>query len=69
MLTLALNLRWIGALWGAAVGIILADILYYLTDSLTSFLLFIPGALVGYWLARRTLRKWGSVEGYLKGGK
>ncbi|MBI0582288.1 MAG: hypothetical protein JET69_04655 [Methanomassiliicoccales archaeon] len=47
----------------------MADILYYLTDSLTSFLLFIPGALVGYWLARRTLRKWGSVEGYLKGGK
>ncbi len=66
---MALNLRWIGALWGAAVGIILADVLYFLTDSLTSFLLFIPGALIGYWLARRALRKWGSVEQYLKGGK
>ena len=56
-------------MWGAAVGIILADVLYFLTDSLASFMLFIPGALVGYWLARRFLHKWGSVEGYLKGGK
>jgi len=51
------------------VGIILADILYFLTDSLLSFLLFIPCALVGYWLAKRALRKWGSVEEYLKGAK
>lgn len=66
---MALNLKWVGTIWGAAVGIILADILYYLTDSLLSFLLFIPCALVGYWLAKRALRKWGSVEEYLKGAK
>jgi membrane protein implicated in regulation of membrane protease activity len=56
-------------MWGAAVGIILADILYYLTDSLASFLLFIPFALIGYLLARRFLRKWGSVEEYMKQSK
>lgn len=66
---MALNLKWVGTIWGAAVGIILADILYFLTDSLLSFLLFIPCALVGYWLAKRALRKWGSVEEYLKGAK
>jgi len=62
---LALNLIWLGTIWGAAVGIILADILYFLTDSLLSFLLFLPCALVGYLLARRTLRRWGSVEEYM----
>jgi hypothetical protein len=51
------------------VGIILADILYFLTYSLASFLLFIPCAFAGFWLARRALRKWGSVENYLKGSK
>jgi positive regulator of sigma E activity len=51
------------------VGIILGDVLYFFTDSLAAFLLFIPGAFVGYWLARRFMRKWGSFEGYLKGGK
>jgi len=56
-------------IWGAAVGIILADVLYFFTDSLASFLLFIPCALIGYWLAKRALRKWGSVEEYLKGRK
>ncbi|MHC1680617.1 MAG: hypothetical protein AB9860_05140 [Methanomassiliicoccales archaeon] len=66
---MALNLLWVGTIWGAAVGIILADVLYFLTDSLASFLLCIPFALVGYWLARRFLRKWGSVEGYLKDSK
>ncbi|NLX47800.1 MAG: hypothetical protein GXY70_06510 [Euryarchaeota archaeon] len=62
---MALNLIWLGTIWGAAVGIILADILYFLTDSLLSFLLFLPCALVGYLLARRTLRRWGSVEEYM----
>lgn len=62
---MALNLLWLGTIWGAAVGIIIADILYFLTDSLLSFLLFIPCAVVGYLLARRALRKWGSVEEYL----
>jgi len=66
---LALNLIWVGTIWGAAVGIILADVLYFLTDSLASFLLFIPCAFIGYWLARRAIRKWGSVEEYLKGHK
>ncbi|HRR67330.1 MAG TPA: hypothetical protein P5063_06765, partial [Methanomassiliicoccales archaeon] len=51
------NLLWLGTIWGAAVGIILADILYYFTDSLASFLLFIPCALVGYLIAWRALRK------------
>jgi membrane protein implicated in regulation of membrane protease activity len=66
---LALNVLWVGSIWGAAVGIILGDVLYFLTDSLVSFLLFIPFALIGFLLARRFLRKWGSVEEYLKGGK
>lgn len=66
---MALNLIWVGTIWGAAVGIILADVLYFLTDSLASFLLFIPCAIVGYWLAKRALRRWGSVEEYLKGGR
>ncbi|KAF5044459.1 hypothetical protein DSECCO2_491630 [anaerobic digester metagenome] len=66
---MALNLIWVGTIWGAAVGIILADILYFLTYSLASFLLFIPCAFAGFWLARRALRKWGSVENYLKGSK
>lgn len=66
---MALNLLWVGTIWGAAVGIILGDVLYFFTDSLAAFLLFIPGAFVGYWLARRFMRKWGSFEGYLKGGK
>ncbi len=66
---MAINLLRLGTIWGAAVGIILADILYYLTDSLFSFLLFIPCAIVGYWLAKRTLRRWGSVEEYLRGHK
>lgn len=69
MRQLALNLVWVGTIWGAAVGIILADILYFLTDSLWSFLLFIPCALVGYLLAKRALRRWDSVEEYLKGSK
>jgi membrane protein implicated in regulation of membrane protease activity len=56
-------------MWGAAVGIIIADIVYFLTGSVAAFLLFIPGALIGYWLARRFLNKWGSVEGYIKGNK
>jgi len=56
-------------MWGASVGIIIADIVYFFTDSLASFLLFIPFAIIGYLLARRFLRKWGSVEGYIKGGK
>lgn len=51
------------------MGIILADVLYFLTDSLASFLLFIPFAFLGYLLARRFLRKWGSVEEYLKGSR
>jgi len=66
---LALNLKWVGTIWGAAVGIILANILYFLTDSLLSFLLFIPCAIVGYLLAKRALRKWGSVEDFLRGDK
>jgi len=66
---LALNILWVGTIWGAAVGIILADVLYFLTDSLLSFLLFIPFALIGFLLARRFLRKNGSVEEYLKGRK
>ena len=66
---MALNMLWVGSIWGAAVGIILGDVLYFLTDSLVSFLLFIPFALIGFLLARRFLRKWGSVEEYLKGGK
>jgi len=66
---LALNILWVGTIWGAAVGIILADVLYFLTDSLLSFLLSIPFALIGFLLARRFLRKCGSVEEYLKGGK
>ncbi len=66
---MALNLKWVGTIWGAAVGIILADILYFLTDSLLSFLLFIPCAIVGYLLAKRALRKWGSVEEFLRGDK
>ncbi len=66
---MALNILWVGSMWGAAVGIILADILYYLTDSLASFLLFIPFAFIGYLLARRFLRKWGSVEEYMKQSK
>lgn len=66
---MAVNLIRLGIIWGAAVGIILADILYFLTDSLASFLLFIPCALAGYLLAKRTLRKWGSVEEYLKSRK
>ena len=45
---MALNLIWVGTIWGAAVGIILADVLYFLTDSLASFLLFIPCAFIGY---------------------
>ncbi len=61
---MALNLLWLGTIWGAAVGIILADVLYFFTDSLASFLLFIPCALVGYLIARRTLRKWRSSEGH-----
>ena len=51
------------------MGIILANILYFLTDSLLSFLLFIPCAIVGYLLAKRALRKWGSVEEFLRGDK
>lgn len=66
---MAINLLRLGVIWGAAVGIILADVLYFFTDSLASFLLFIPCALIGYWLAKRALRKWGSVEEYLKGRK
>lgn len=66
---MALNLKWVGTIWGAAVGIILANILYFLTDSLLSFLLFIPCAIVGYLLAKRALRKWGSVEEFLRGDK
>ncbi|OPX61038.1 MAG: hypothetical protein A4E30_01043 [Methanomassiliicoccales archaeon PtaB.Bin215] len=66
---MALNLKWVGTIWGAAVGIILANILYFLTDSLLSFLLFIPCAIVGYLLAKRALRKWGSVEDFLRGDK
>ncbi len=66
---MALNILWVGTIWGAAVGIILADVLYFLTDSLLSFLLSIPFALIGFLLARRFLRKCGSVEEYLKGGK
>ena len=66
---MALNILWVGTIWGAAVGIILADVLYFLTDSLLSFLLFIPFALIGFLLARRFLRKCGSVEEYLKGSK
>ncbi len=66
---MALNILWLGTICGAAVGIILADVLYFLTDSLLSFLLIIPFALIGYLLARRFLSKWGSVEEYLKGRK
>ena len=66
---MALNLLWVSTMWGAAVGIIIADIVYFFTDSLAAFLLFIPGAFAGYWLASRFLRKWGSVEKYLKDSK
>lgn len=66
---MGLNLLWVSTMWGAAVGIIIADIVYFLTGSVAAFLLFIPGALIGYWLARRFLKKWGSVEGYIKGKK
>jgi hypothetical membrane protein len=59
---LGLNLLWLGTIWGAAVGIILADILYFFTDSLLSFLLFIPCAFVGYLLARRYMRRMGSLD-------
>jgi len=65
---LALNLAWLGTIWGAAVGIILADVLYFLTDSLYSFLLIIPCGLIGYILGRRALLKWGSIEEYIKKG-
>ncbi len=66
---MAPSLLWVSTMWGASVGIIIADIVYFFTDSLASFLLFIPFAIIGYLLARRFLRKWGSVEGYIKGGK
>jgi len=62
---MGLNLIWLGTIWGAAVGIILADILYFLTDSLLSFLLFIPCAAIGFYLGRKTLRKWGSTEEFI----
>jgi len=63
---LGLNLVWLGTIWGAAVGIILADVLYFLTDSLWSFLLFIPTSVVGYYLGKRTMKKWGSMEEFVR---
>jgi len=61
VLDLALNLVWLGTIWGAAVGILIGDVVYFLTDSVEAFLLLIPFALVGYLLGRRAYKKYGSL--------
>ncbi|MCG7844264.1 MAG: hypothetical protein MIO90_02400 [Methanomassiliicoccales archaeon] len=39
----------------------IGDVVYFLTDSLLAFLIVIPFALVGYYLGKRGLRKYGSL--------
>jgi hypothetical protein len=63
VLDLALNLVWLGTVWGAAVGILIGDVVYAMTDHIEAFLLLIPFALVGYYLGRRAFRKHGSFGG------
>jgi hypothetical protein len=61
VLDLGLNLVWLGTIWGTAVGILIGDVMYFLTDSLLAFLIVIPFALAGYYLGKRGLRKYGSL--------
>lgn len=63
VLDLGLNIVYLGTIWGAAVGILIGDVLYFLTDQLWAFLLVIPFALAGYYLGKRGLGKFGSNEG------
>lgn len=62
VLDLGLNLVWLGTIWGAAVGILIGDVVYFLTDSVLAFLIMVPFALVGYYLGKRALRKNGSLD-------
>jgi len=52
---------YLGTIWGAAVGILIGDVVYFLTDSLWAFLILIPFALIGYYLGKRGMRKYGSL--------
>ncbi len=59
---MGLDLVWLGTIWGAAVGILVADVVYFLTDSLQAFLLTIPFAFIGYLLGKRALRRRGTLD-------
>lgn len=63
---MGLNITWVATVWGLAVGILVGDVLYYLTDELMMFGLTIPCAFAGYYLGRRYQRKMEKEGGILK---
>jgi len=54
---MGLNIARVATMWGLAVGILVGDVLYYLTDQLIMFALAVPGGIAGYYLGRRYQRK------------
>ncbi|MDD1772512.1 MAG: hypothetical protein LUQ09_06275 [Methanomassiliicoccales archaeon] len=54
---MGVNITWVAMIWGLAVGILIGDVLYYLTDEIPMFLLTVPCAIIGYFLGRRYQRK------------
>ncbi|MBN1110262.1 MAG: hypothetical protein JXA45_05825 [Methanomassiliicoccales archaeon] len=48
------------------MGILTADVLYFLSDSLLAFLLIIPFSIVGYFLGLRAHRRNESRRGRLR---
>jgi ABC-type dipeptide/oligopeptide/nickel transport system permease component len=54
---MGLNLIWLGFIWGTAVGILTADVLYFLSDSLLAFLSVILFSIAGYYLGLRAHRR------------
>jgi hypothetical protein len=60
------HIKWVATIWGLAVGIIIMDVLYYLTDNVTVFVLAFPFAIIGYFMGNRYQRKIDSEKEILR---